>query len=436
MTVLQQTIYIMAVFYIGVCVMLLMPFYILKCRFGHSMLIYWAATMVEFLVTGLIRYYLPGPMWLRFVSNMVIYGAIVYVLFEDGIRRKMALLISEMVLLLLEELITYILMCELRFLGDFDLEMYEIGTHQGTVIANMVGYMLNMYFIVGWRYFVEHKRGRSLLVHLLVPLYHMVLLAAFLNQAEQFSWKMAVFGLALLILGILVGILIVYLFDNLEQKTEMEEELTVLYQQRQNELNYYRMTEQYIAQMREIRHDFVNQIQTAQVMIQKGDGIEQAEELLSKSYARLQDVKLMRYCENPVANALISAKQEKATSNGIAFHVLCRSEKFERMEEIDICSLLGNLLDNAIEACSKIPDGKERRVDLMTWSKGDYVMIQVINTYEPQADKKDFFETDKLDGLNHGYGMKLIERICRKYGGELRKQIVEGRVSVTAYLKL
>jgi len=114
----------------------------------------------------------------------------------------------------------------------------------------------------------------------------------------------------------------------------------------------------------------------------------------------------------------------------------CHRQKLEQMEEIDVCSLFGNMLDNALEACMKMTEDQEKKVEICTWCKGNYQIVQVRNTYRAEKNKKDFFKTDKTDVLNHGYGMKLIEKICQKYKGELRVLVEQDYVEVTAYLSV
>lgn len=436
MTMFQQTIYSIVVSYISVCVMLFLPFYLLDCKGKKVVLTYWGTTILGFLVMEIIRYYIFHPLWLILTLIMIVYCILVFVLFRDRVGRKTAVCVAQLMLLLTGEIITYSLLKKMGILWDFRLRMQDTTVHQGTVIANMVSYMLNMYFIVFWKVVMERERKRSYFLYIIIPLYQTVLLVIFLSQAEVFDWDVAMLGVALLTIGIAVNMVTIYLYHNLEQKAEIEEELTILYQQRQNELNYYRMTEQYIEQMREIRHEFVNQIQTAYLMIQKGGDTELARQLLSDSYERLQNVKLMQYCENPVVNALISAKEQKASANHITFKAKCKTEDIHQMDEIDICSLFGNLLDNAVEACLRMPQDSMRIIELGMWKKGGYQIIQVSNTYQQEHNGLELFETSKKDVLNHGYGIKLIEKICLKYSGELRTQITEERVIVTVYLKI
>ena len=78
----------------------------------------------------------------------------------------------------------------------------------------------------------------------------------------------------------------------------------------------------------------------------------------------------------------------------------------------------------------------EQIIELGMWKKGGYQIVQVSNTYQKEKNGAQLFQTSKKDGVNHGYGMKLIEKICLKYNGELRTQVTEDRVIVTAYLKL
>ena len=115
---------------------------------------------------------------------------------------------------------------------------------------------------------------------------------------------------------------------------------------------------------------------------------------------------------------------------------MCQMVSLDSVEEIDLCSLFGNLLDNAIEACTKIDEGKPRSVAMKAYSKGGYQVVRVENTYSPAHLNKDFLKTSKSDGKNHGFGMKVIDKISKKYGGEVRTEITDEKVNITVYLSL
>ena len=117
------------------------------------------------------------------------------------------------------------------------------------------------------------------------------------------------------------------------------------------------------------------------------------------------------------------------------FNVQCILGEVPEIVEIDLCSIFGNLLDNALEECGRLNTG-ERSIRLWSGLKGGYQAVQVENTCRNiKRSGEYFYTTDKADKDNHGIGMRLIEQICKKYNGELLIQAEESKIRMTAYIQ-
>lgn len=91
--------------------------------------------------------------------------------------------------------------------------------------------------------------------------------------------------------------------------------------------------------------------------------------------------------------------------------------------DIDMCALLANLLDNAIEACEKIAE-EERWISLKIKKVNDMLFIWVQNSMElGKVEKSKFFETNKENKELHGLGMKSIDNVVKKYDGHKEYEI-------------
>lgn len=88
------------------------------------------------------------------------------------------------------------------------------------------------------------------------------------------------------------------------------------------------------------------------------------------------------------------------------------------MDDVDLCILLGNLLDNCIEAVEKV---NNRFIELIIDKNNDVVFINLRNTFDLNSLKYENGEyiSSKTDGKNHGIGMKNIENIINKYNGNI-----------------
>lgn len=120
---------------------------------------------------------------------------------------------------------------------------------------------------------------------------------------------------------------------------------------------------------------------------------------------------------NSAFNALLAAKYRSMTESEIQFKLKSFMLSHNAIDNFDLCILLGNLLDNAIEACEKIKSNK-KEITLHIIQAGDYLTIQVLNTIEKRVQViENNIETTKEDKNCHGFGLKSIKAIVEKYEG-------------------
>ena len=120
-------------------------------------------------------------------------------------------------------------------------------------------------------------------------------------------------------------------------------------------------------------------------------------------------------------NGKITAKQNQciaeAAEKNIKFTYEIEWVGNLAIQDIDMCALLANLLDNAIEACEKIED-ESRWIHLKIRRKSEMLLILLENSIvESKKDKESFFVTTKKNKIYHGLGLKSIENVVQKYEG-------------------
>ena len=90
------------------------------------------------------------------------------------------------------------------------------------------------------------------------------------------------------------------------------------------------------------------------------------------------------------------------------------------MDVMDICSIFGNVLDNAIECELTIPDRQRRLIHLAVYGKKDFLVIQCGNRCERELEFQDGLPlSTKGDGAYHGFGVRSIRWAAEKYGGTM-----------------
>ena len=124
---------------------------------------------------------------------------------------------------------------------------------------------------------------------------------------------------------------------------------------------------------------------------------------------------------NEVLDIILTEKGFRCNGKGIKFTCVADGAAIDFLSEADTYSLFGNIMDNAIDAVLKFSDEENRMIDLLIAKKGRFVSISVRNPYVGKIRLGDngLPLTDKKDKNVHGYGVKSIDFIVKKYNGEL-----------------
>lgn len=132
---------------------------------------------------------------------------------------------------------------------------------------------------------------------------------------------------------------------------------------------------------------------------------------------------------NSVVDTVLNEKYYLCLSNKIQFTAMFDGKALEFMDVADVYSLLGNLLDNAIDYVEKVaPENRFIRVSCSERVENT-ILLRVENYYEGKeliVDKSGLPITDKEDKFYHGFGVKSIQNVARKYGGDVVFRVEDG----------
>ena len=184
-------------------------------------------------------------------------------------------------------------------------------------------------------------------------------------------------------------------------------------------------------QMQEWRHDYRNHIQN---MKNRLDGDQrEPEQYLDELADDLTQTDTSIQTGNVMADAVLNSKLSVAEQKSIQLNVKAHIPKGIEMTDVEMCSVLGNLLDNAIEACEKLPcDKRFLRVYIDKFKGQFYLSVQ--NSSPSIQRDKGIFRTTKAG--THGFGLFRIDRIAKKYGGYVNRQYEEGVFATELLLPL
>ena len=187
---------------------------------------------------------------------------------------------------------------------------------------------------------------------------------------------------------------------------------------------HYRETETMYQEMRGWRHDFRNHLQLLKSYAQKGD-LAAVQAYLAELEQDLSRVDPAVKTGNTMADAILNSKISLARSKGVPVRADARIPVKLSISDLDLCVILGNLFDNAIEASVKLPES-QRLIRLYMDMKGSQLYISFTN-FAPGgklAQTGGRFSTTK--GSGHGFGLLRIDSVVKRLGGYLRRASEEG----------
>lgn len=234
------------------------------------------------------------------------------------------------------------------------------------------------------------------------------------------------------IVGMLVVLILFlrYLVYGLVDKRTLRYQSDLLEKHCEEVQNMYRQT-------RGWRHDYHNHIQTMKAYLSMGK-TEELEEYLNKLDADLSTVDTVIKTGNVMVDAVLNSKISVAASKGIAVEAKAIVPKNldTSITEVDVCLIVGNLIDNAIEACMKIEQESERFIRVyMDILKGQFY-IYIMNAIGENPKKAGGSYISTKNQEHHGFGLMRIDKVVDKYHGYLERQHEEGVFATEIMLPL
>ena len=268
----------------------------------------------------------------------------------------------------------------------------------------------------------------------LILLFDMILMALIIDNsfyASQASWLPFLLKVAVtvvMITFILISILLYATISNTRLK-----QLTENYEKQINiQSEHYKKLAAANIDVRRFKHDFKNMSIAIEKLLSDGN-TEEALNLLKSSVNSFDshDNTINPFKSgNPIADALLADKQKMAHSAGatIEFEGAIPAE---RLSPIDICVLLGNTLDNAIEACQKFPHNIPKTIHISANCVGSIAFIMIENPVTEKANiKNNHIKTSKENKTLHGFGLYSLNSIVKKYSGTLKISSTDSKFTV------
>lgn len=179
--------------------------------------------------------------------------------------------------------------------------------------------------------------------------------------------------------------------------------------------------------MRQMRHDIANHICTIHAMLQSGE-----KEAAQKYVAELEKTTAVRSllsdCQNTAVDAFLRERMENLAAQGITLSLDIHLPPYCFVSDVDLITALGNLLDNAADACQQIPHSY---IALKASLSDGFLHIETENPYRPDSSKKE----RRISYMERGTGIRILKSLAGKYNGSFVSRENDGIYNTTLILK-
>lgn len=191
---------------------------------------------------------------------------------------------------------------------------------------------------------------------------------------------------------------------------------------------YYETMEQQQFEIRRLRHDLSNHLQILLALPgqQKDDYLKGL--LENPSFGRI-----LTWCGDATFNAVLTVKEELMRQNGIRFVAKVDIPDELPFEKADLCAILANALDNAVEGCLELAEDL-REIHLNAADGKGVLAVSITNPCKNAANHPFFPKTTKKDAKNHGLGLRSIQETVKKYDGNMEIEQKEGNFHLFLYM--
>lgn len=196
-----------------------------------------------------------------------------------------------------------------------------------------------------------------------------------------------------------------------------------IYQNALIEIHYTEVENMY-KQMRGWRHDYKNHIQTMKSYVKSGD-LEAINKYLDSLDTALSNIDTVIKTGNKMADAILNSKISLASSKHVPVIAEAQISTALTTPEIDLCIIIGNLFDNAIEANLTLPEEKRMiRVFMEMKNTQLYMSFTNMTAMKKQVKQNGRFFSSKGEG--HGFGLFRIDTIVQRHGGYIDRNSEDG----------
>ena len=214
----------------------------------------------------------------------------------------------------------------------------------------------------------------------------------------------------------LTGVILLFTHRVTRYSLQADKEVLALNSILQSQYKQYLQSKENVDSINQKYHDLKHQI----LVIQRESDQTLRNSHITELENDIKHITGLTNTGNTVLDTIIASKNYECLKYQIDFTSVVKGEVLSFVKVADLCSIFGNILDNAIECAKNISDPEKRVIKLTVYNQNDFVLISCENYFESQLqfENKSLVST-KRDGNIHGFGIKSVKYIAERYEGDV-----------------
>lgn len=402
---------------------------------GRRLVLFFIGTVAVSIATFGLNSVIDDPHGLyRFIPRGAQYLPVLFLLKHD---KK-----SQMFFFIVSVLTISCLMCVYGgFIGSLFFEQSTAASQWAAFWSGLALLLVFLFSMLKWgrtlyrRIFLDVKL-KLWPVYCLYPIFALYVLNFFyLSELGRFpSLRSAGAEGVLLSIFILIGFILLY---SAIISTYQRAKLGFALELSQSIINggreYYEQLAQRIDELSILRHDYKHHLNVMNGLIQ-AQRFDEADAYLRRAEEALEETAIPHYCANRVVDALLGQMARHCREDGISFEAQVDLGMFKERKNYELCTFLGNLLENAREGCLNVQGGRGRFVQLTIKPKGNQLALQLENSYDGIIRMEDGALMSRKK--NGGRGLRSARIIVDRLGGDLQLHWTDEVFTAHALLSL
>lgn len=235
--------------------------------------------------------------------------------------------------------------------------------------------------------------------------------------------------------SIVTLILFILYIKELMEKQKVQNEMLLLYEKRNLlQKEYYQRLYEQSEKLKRFQHDYHHHLYSLRELLRNkkyDEAVEYIRQLGEKTLNHKIDIV---YSGNTVVDAVIYGVLGNTEIQNIKFDYKGKLKKKIGIEDVDICTLLANALENAVEACGRYHGNRYIRMEIATYKSNVFITISNPYPYNSQQFQKRL-RTEKEEREYHGYGIQNMKAVAEKYNGNLSYEVKDEKWILKIHLE-